>query len=176
MSLEGIPGVSPTTRAFVKLVREFMRDFPELNRITRGEESSDRQIAWAVLDALSNFNGTPPFIGRISLEELLQRDQTYLLLRMTVVSLIESLGQLQTRNHINYSNGGINVGVSDKTPMLMQWLQYFRSYTEQMRDRVKVSMNIESILGPNNYGVMSEYWVINSSYSLWSLDVHIGGA
>ena len=48
----------------------------------------------------------------------------------TVVALIESVGLLQTRNHLNYSTGGINVGTNDKTPLLMQWLQYYRSFTE----------------------------------------------
>lgn len=165
MALEGIPGASPTLRAFVQMVRAYMRDQPELNRIVRGQESTDRQIAWAVMDALSDFNGTPPFLGTASLEDLLGRNQQALLLRMTVIALIESVGLLQTRNHLNYSNGGINVGVNDKTPMLMQWLQYYRSFTEQMKQRVKVSFNIEGILGPSNSGVFSEYWAVNSTYS-----------
>lgn len=144
-----------------------MRDQPELNRIVRGQESTDRQIAWAVMDALSDFNGTPPFLGTASLEDLLGRNQQALLLRMTVIALIESVGLLQTRNHLNYSNGGINVGVNDKTPMLMQWLQYYRSFTEQMKQRVKVSFNIEGILGPGNSGVFSEYWAVNATYAAY---------
>jgi hypothetical protein len=167
MALEGIPGASPTLRAFVQMVRMYMRDQPELNRIVRGQESTDRQIAWAVMDAVADFNGTPPFLGTSSLEDLLQRNQQALLLRMTVIGLIESVGLLQTRNHINYSNGGINVGVNDKTPMLMQWLQYYRSFTEQMKQRVKVSFNIEGILGPSNSGVFSEYWAVNATYAAY---------
>lgn len=167
MALEGIPGASPTLRAFVQMVRMYMRDMPELNRIVRGQESTDRQIAWAVMDALADFNGTPPFLGNSSLDDLLQRSQQALLLRMTVINLIESVGLLQTRNHINYSNGGINVGVNDKTPMLMQWLQYYRSFTEQMKQRVKVSFNIEGILGPSNSGAFSEYWAVNSTYAAY---------
>lgn len=163
MSLTSIPGVSQSTAAFVAMVRGYLRDFAELNRIVSGEESSDRQILWAIFDALSDFNGTPPMTG-VSLEDLLQRNQHALLLRMTVCSLIESVALLQTRNHINYSNGGISVGVNDKTPMLMNWLQYYKSTTEQMKQRVKVAMNIESILGPSNAGVMSEYWAVNGTY------------
>lgn len=163
MALQGITGMSATMQDFVQMVRLYIRDFPELNRIIAGEESSDRMIAWAVLDAMSDFNGTPP-LGSISLEDLLQRQQHHLLLRMTVESLIESVGLLQTRNHINYSNGGINVGVNDKTPLLMNWLQYFKSTTEQQKQRVKVAMNIEQILGPNNPGVHSELWAVNATY------------
>lgn len=164
MALQGVEGMSPTMKAFVQSVRLYTRDFEELNRLIAGEESNDRIIAWAVLDALSNFNGTPPFIGTFTLEQLFANNQQHLLLRMTVEALIESVGLLQTRNHINYSDGGINVGVNDKTPLLMNWLQYYRAYTEQLKQRVKVALNIQSILGPSNVGLHSELWAVNSSY------------
>lgn len=164
MSLQGVPQMSQAFQDFVQMVRLYMRDFPELNRIVAGEESSDRQIAWAVLDALSDFNGTP-HLTAMSVEELLQRNQHALLRRMTVIALIESVGLLQTRNHINYSDGGLNVGVNDKTALLMQWLQYFKAYTDQMKQRVKVALNIEGILGPSNSGVHSELWFVNATYA-----------
>jgi hypothetical protein len=164
--LQGIPNMSQTFRDFVQLVRLYHRDFPELNRIVAGEESSDRQIAWAVYDAMADFNGTPHFTS-FTLEDILQRNQHALILRMATISLIESVGLLQTRNHINYSNGGINVGVNDKTPMLMNWLQYFKAFTEQMKQRVKVAINIEGILGPSNSGVHSELWAVNATYAAY---------
>jgi len=163
MSLEGIPSMSEDFRNFVYMVRGYIRDHAELNRLIRGEESIDRQIAWAVLDAVEDFNGTPPLTTH-SLSLLLERRQAALLLRMTVCTLIESVGMLQTRNHLNYSDGGLNVGINDKTPLLMNWLNYFKATTEQMKQRVKVAMNIESILGRGNIGVHSELWAINSSY------------
>lgn len=164
--LGSLPGASPMFRSFVQAVRLYMRDFPELNRIVRGQETSDRQIAWSVLDAMSDFNGTPHFTA-LSLEDLLQKNQHALVLRMTVISVIESVGLLQTRNHINYSNGGINVGVNDKTPMLMNWLQYYKAFTDQMKQRVKVAINIEGILGPSNSGVHSELWAVNATYAAY---------
>lgn len=163
MSLQGIPGMSDEFRAFVQTVRLYMRDFPEINRIVTGEESTDRQIAWAVLDAMMDFNGTP-HLTNLQVSDLLGRGQHALLLRMTVISLIESIGILQMRNQLNYSTGGTNVGINDKSPLLMNWLQYFKSYTDQMKQRVKVALNIEGILGPGNIGVHSEYWAINSCY------------
>lgn len=164
--LQSLPGSTPTFRAFVQMVRLYLRDFEELNRIVSGEETSDRQIAWAILDAVSDFNGTPHFTS-MSLEDLLQKNQHALVLRMTTIAIIESVGLLQTRNHINYSNGGINVGVNDKTPMLMNWLQYFKATTEQLKQRVKVAINIEGILGPSNSGVHSELWAVNATYAAY---------
>jgi len=167
MALQGIPAMSQTFRDFVQMVRLYTRDFPELNRLVAGEESSDRQIAWAVLDALADFNGTPPFIGNMDVEQMLNAQQHSLLLRMTVIALIESVGLLQTRNQLNYSNGGITVAVNDKTPMLMNWLQYYRASTEQMKQRVKVSFNIASIMNGSSTGVHSEYWYVNASYAAY---------
>lgn len=161
--LQGVSRFSPVMQSFIQTVRLYLRDHPQLNRLVAGEESSDPLIAWAVMDALSDFNGTPHFTN-FSLDELLMRNQHSLLLRMTVTSILESVGLLQTRNHLNYSNGGINVGVNDKTPLIMNWLQYFKSTTEQRKVQVKVALNIESILGPNNAGIHSELWSINASY------------
>lgn len=161
--IQGIDGLSPAMRTFVQVVRSYMRDHPELNRLTAGQETGDRLVAWCVLDALSRFNGTP-HLTAYSLEELCARNQQHLLLRLTVIAVIESVGLLQTRNHINYSDGGLNVGVNDKTPLLMNWLQYYSSYTAQLLQRVKVALNIEGILGSSNSGVFSEYWAVNASY------------
>jgi hypothetical protein len=155
--------MSPTMRTFVQVVRDFLRDHPELNRLIAGHETNNRMIAWAVLDAISLYNGTPPNTSD-SLDTLLARSQQHLLLRLTVVTVLESVGMLQTRNHINYSNGGINVGVNDKTPLIMNWLQYFKSSSDQLMTRVKVAQNIDSILGVGNIGVHSELWAVNASY------------
>ena len=163
MALQGIEGMSPTFRSFIQTIRLYTRDLPELNRLIAGEESTDRMIAWAVLDALDTFNGTPHFTS-FSLEELLARNQRSLLLRMTVVALLESVGLLQTRNHINYSDGGLNVGVNDKTPLIMNWIQYYKAFVDQKLQSVKVAINIEGILGPNSPGIHSELWDVNISY------------
>lgn len=162
-SIEKIPGVSATTLNFVRMVRLFLRDFSELNRLIRGEETNDRMILWATMDAVSAFNGTPQ-LTNFTLDELLERNLHHVMLRLTTISIIESVGLLQTRNHINYSTGGINVGVNDKTPMLLNWLQYFKSTVEQKVQQVKVAINVESILGYGASGVHSEYWRVNSSY------------
>jgi len=164
-TLQGIPGMSAMSRAFIQMTRNYLRDFPELNRLTAGVENTDRQIAWAILDALSDFNGTPPFLGTTSLEGMLGMNQQALLLRMTCCSLIESVGLLQTRNQINYTNGNITVGINDKTPQLMGWLQKFQSTTEQMKLKVKVAMNIGAMFNSAYSGVHSEYWSTNQSYA-----------
>lgn len=159
--LQGITTLSPEMRAFVPVVRMYLRDYPELNRLVKGFETGDRFIAWAVCDAMSWFNGTP-HLTNLGLADLLARQQHWLLTRMTSVTIMESVGLLQTRNHINYSNGGINVGVNDKTPLILQWLQYYRSTIDQKLQQVKVALNIEGGLG--SVGVHSELLAVNGTY------------
>jgi hypothetical protein len=157
-----IPGLSDQFNAFIHMMRLWMRDYPQLNRLIRGVEHSNRLIAWAVLDFLSDFNQTPPPLGQYSLEQLLDMGYTSLCRRGTAIALIESVGLLQTRNQLNFSDGGINVAISDKTPTLMQWLSQFQSKYEQDKTKIKISLNINGILGER--GVHSEYYFINGFY------------
>lgn len=143
----------------VAMVRLYLRDFPELNRLIKGEETSNRMIAWAVIDTLDDWNTTPPFIGDASLDSF---PSMSLLREGTVIRVLESVGLLQTRNQLQYSDGGISVSVSDKGPMLMQWINMFRQSYQQKRDRMKASMNIEQ--GMSGTGTFTEYFVINGIY------------
>lgn len=145
---------------FVLLVREFMRDYPELNRLIAGEESSNRQIVWAILDTLDDFNTTPPFTS-FDLDGFPSKS---MLLRGTVSTLLESIGLLQTRNHLQFSDGGITVGINDKTPFIQSWIQVFRNAYEAKKEKLKVAYNIENAWGG---GIFSEFRFINNFYGEW---------
>ena len=154
--------ISDSMQSFVVLVRDYLRDHPELNRLTDGEESSDRMIAWAICDAVSQFNGTP-HLTRYTFDELMRLSQQHLLMRMTVVAILESVMLLQNRNNLSYTAGGTSVAVSDKAPMLNSFTRYYKASTDQLLQRVKVSLNISEALDDAT-GVPSELWVVNSSY------------
>jgi len=157
-----IPGISDQFNAFIHMMRLWMRDYPQLNRLIRGVEHSNRQIAWAVLDFLSDFSQTPPPLGQYSIESLLNLGYSSLARRGTAIALIESVGLLQTRNQLSFSDGGINVGVSDKTSQLMSWLQMFQSKYEQDKMKIKIALNIQGIMGER--GVHSEYMLVNGFF------------
>ena len=164
--LEGIPGVSEEFSSFIQTVRLFMRDYPQLNRLVKGEESSNRMIAWAIVDFLSDFAGTPPNLGYYTLSDLLSIHYQSFALRGTVIALLQSLSILQTRNHLQFSDGGISVGVSDKTPMLLQIIRELQSKYEQEKIQRKVALNIEQLFGTGG-GVHSEYFTINGWYGIY---------
>lgn len=155
-----IPNAQQELNSFCNMVRMFMRDHAELNRLIAGEESSNRQIAWAVFDALDEFNTDPPFTG-FGIKDFPSR---HLLIRGTVISLLTSVGLLQTRNHLQFSDGGIQVGINDKTQFLQAWIQLLKGEYEGKKDRLKKSINIESAWGG---GISSEYRFVNNFYGEW---------
>ncbi len=146
---------------FIGLVRAFMRDYPELNRLIKGEEHSDRLIAWAAIDCLDDFNSTPPMTAY----QFTNFPSKSLLRQGTVINLLESVGLLMTRNHLTFSDGGVQTGgLSDKTPLIQSWIQLFTNKYEQKKDRIKVALNIEGGWGG---GVSSEYSMINNYYGTY---------
>lgn len=160
--LSDVPGLSDQFAGFVHMMRLWMRDYPQLNRLIRGVENTPRLIVWAALDFLSDFNQTPPPLGSYSLEQLLELGYTSMARYGTIIALLESVGLLQTRNQLNFSDGGINVGISDKTPQIQTWIQMFRAKYEQDKIKIKISLNIRGILG--ECGVHSEYALVNSGF------------
>jgi len=146
--------------AMVVIVRNYLRDHTELNRLIDGEESSDRMVAWAVLDCLDDFTNTPPLIGNFSLHTVPKS----MIIRGAAIALLESVGILQTRNNLRFSDGGISLGVSDKAPIIMNWINLLRASYDQKKIEYKIAKNIQRAWGS---GVHSEYWSINGMYGGW---------
>lgn len=153
-----IPTATARMNEMVAYVRTYLRDFPGLNRLTKGYESSPRMIAWAIIDALDDWNSTPPFIDLVSITNMPSR---HLICRGATISLLESVGLLQTRNHLTFSDGGITV-TAGNPQLIMQWLAMFKANYEQKKQAFKASMNIERAM--DGAGTYSEYFVINGIY------------
>lgn len=148
----------PLMREVVENVRFFMRDYAELNRLTKGKDHSNRHIMWAVLDTLSDWSATPPFIGT-DLQMILQRGWQSLFVRGVAISLIESLHFLHLRNFVSYSDGGVNLQIEN--PQLLQAaLQLLKNEYEQKKQKVLIASNIEGAFG--GVGVHSELLFVNS--------------
>jgi len=141
----------------ITLVRAKLRDYKELNRLVAGEESSDRQIAFAALQTIDDWNCTPPLIDAVSLSSF---PSFSLLVDGTIVQLLQSIGLLQMRNHMSYTDGqGVSVSTSDKAPQLMAWANVFGQAYESKKMRLKMAQNLEGSM--NSSGMPSEYTYIN---------------
>ena len=148
---------------FVQSIRYYLRDFPELNRLIDGEESSDKMIAWAIIDAIEDFNGTPPVLGTYTFSQLIQQGQASLLRKGAIINLLISVGILQTRNNLPFSDGGLNVAVSDKTPLLQSWISILTPQWEQKKKEIKSVWNVESLFGEGS-GTHTEYFLLDGYY------------
>jgi hypothetical protein len=140
-----------------------MRDFPELNRLVAGEESSDRMVAFAATEAMSDFNSEPPQLGFYTFDMFVSKGWIHPLRIGTINELLHMVGLLQTRNHLPFSDGGLNVAVSDKTPLLQSWIQLFGAKWENWKQKTKVAQNISGILTGAG-GVSSELFAVNGYF------------
>lgn len=147
--------------AHIQSVRLFMRDFDILNLLIRGEETSDRMIAWAVLDFLSNYNGTPPF-SSFTLDDMFNYNLQHFAVRGTVIGILQSLMIIYARNHLPFSDGGLSVNFNDKAPLIQSMLALFQSAYEQDKRQIKTAINVMGIMDSGPSGVHSDYYALSA--------------
>ena len=146
-------------RLLIDYIRRYLRDTPELNRLVSGKEHSDRLIAMAIFDTIELVRTiTPPIPINDVPFPLLRKGST--------IFLLESLGILMTRNQLNYRTGrGTGIGIQDKTPLLMNWIQMLRADFTQLTKEWKISLNLTRALGGSS--LHSEYALLNGLYGYW---------
>jgi hypothetical protein len=155
---------NPTIRSMVEGVRLFLRDYADLNRLTEGEDHSDRHIYWSILLTLSDWATTPPFVGQNDINLIVDRGWFALFLQGVVIKLLESLGILHMRNYLAYSDGGVNLQ-TENPQMIQAWLTMFKNEYEQKKQRALIALNIESALSMG--GLHSELLYVNSFFGAW---------
>jgi hypothetical protein len=149
-----------TYETFAQEVRAYIRDFPELNRLISGEESSNRMIAYCAHLAVDEFNTTPPLIGMSDISNFPSRS---ILLQLTLVHLLTSVGILHSRNRFSYNDGGYSVETEQQETLYQRWIQLFRSQLQPRIQQLKVARNIQGGWGA---GIGSEYGWIHGWYGL----------
>ena len=155
-----MPHSSPLTyENFVPEVRQYIRDFPELNRLISGEETSSRLIEYCVHLAIDEYNTTPP-LSSAGISAFPSRS---ILLHLTIIHILTSVGILHSRNRFSYNDGGYSVETEQQETLYQRWIQLLRSQTAPRLQALKVAKNIEGGWGA---GVGSEYGWINGWYGL----------
>jgi len=138
-----------------KLLRLFLNDTPELNRLIRREESTDTDLDLAIDLAIDDYNITAPLLGASGLATF---PSLYLLIYGATIQVLRSKGILQSRNELAYSSGGVSVRIFDKTQLYQSWIAQFVAEYERKKQNFKISANINSSLAS---GVISEYSILN---------------
>ena len=134
----------------INRVRSKMRDYAPINRLIEGEESSDLQIAYAIVDVLEDFNNTPPFT-KLGLPDF---PVPNILVLGVCAELLQSLSILQARNYLPYSDGGISFSISDKSQLYQAMASTLSNQYEAKKTAWKIANNYSKALG---YGAFSEY-------------------
>ena len=138
-----------------RLLRLFLNDTPELNRLIRTQESTDEKLDLALLLTVDDYNVTPPLLGTAQVANF---PSLYLLIYGGAINVLRSAGLLQSRNELAYSSGGVSVRIFDKTQLYQSWIAQFVAEYERKKQNLKISLNINAALAG---GVASEYSILN---------------
>ena len=123
-------------------VRKFVRDSKELNRLFENEyENTDNQIESAIEWCIMDYNVTGPILDTVTLETF---PNDYLLCLGSICYLLQSAAVGQSRNRINYSDGGISVNISDKAQDYIGLANMFTNDYERKKIEFKRRQNLDS--------------------------------
>lgn len=151
----GTSGVEPKTeeklgQLLIRKLRAFLRDQPVLNELIEGKESGDGELRDAILDAIEDWNNTQPPIAPVNIRT---HPSQRLLIRGAAIEILFSAGILQSRNRLDYNDGGIVVRDKDKAPDYQAWIARLVNDYEMKKINLKKSSNIAIGFG----AVPSEY-------------------
>lgn len=141
----------PTLQDVRRLLRLFLNDTPELNRLIRQEESDNAHLDLALRLAVDDFNITTPLLSPVTVSSF---PSFYLLIHGAAIQTMKMNGILQSRNELNYSSGGVTVRTFDKTQLYQSWMSAFLGEYERKKANFKIAQNISAAFGQ---GLFSEY-------------------
>lgn len=144
------PGINKSKEELIKMLRTFLGDTPEENKLIPDEELSDDKLGLALELALDIHNNTEPFENRTF--------QTFPSLQLIIhggaIQALIMAGIISDRNYLNFSDGGIQEVVSDRGQRYIGWLQNLMQQYREQTIGLKTSLNMERGFGiiPSPYG------------------------
>lgn len=148
---------------YLVLIRLFLSDTPEANRLLRTEESSDSQILLAMGMVLDDWNISDPSRRTFTYDTF---PSLNMMLYGSMIHLLRMAGIYNSRNKLNYSAGGLTVNLHDKGQEYMSWLAQIKAEYEQQKVALLRRMNISNALGGGAAGIFSDYILAGMSPSL----------
>lgn len=124
----------------VEKVREFISDYPEANLLLDKEEFSNTFIELSMELAVSEYNAMSP---RTSVTEENFPSKSLLLLG-TLWQMYTGRVSLMARNHLSYSDGGLQIPVEEKFELYRNLADSYGSQFQATGAKLKASLNMES--------------------------------
>ena len=121
-------------------VRAYLSDYPEENLLLDKEEFSDTSITLAMDLALSDFNSIPPRSGFSQVNF----PSKGVLLYGTLWHLFLGRAALLARNHLTYSDGGLQIPVEERYELYMSLANTFQAMYKETASKLKINMNMEA--------------------------------
>ena len=140
------PGIRKSEDELVKMLRTFLGDTPEDNKLIPDKEMSDDKLKLALNLALDEYNNTPPFEQR----SFLTFPSLSIIIHGGAIQALTMAGIIQTRNYLNFSDGGIQEVISDKASGYQSWIGNLVSKYQQEALNIKTALNMEE-----NFGIIS---------------------
>ena len=140
------------------MLRAFLGDTVEDNKLIAGQELSDDKLSLALDLALDEYNNFPPFEART----FFTFPSLALIIHGSAIQALIMAGLIQTRNYLNFSDGGIQEVISDKAPGYQSWIANLVTRYQQEALNQKTALNME-----RNFGVIGSPYgnVFDSDFS-----------
>ena len=143
-------------KVFINLLRKFLNDEPELNRLERVRENTDLELYHALLMTLDQIN--VEFNPVTSYTEFTSIPSWYILATGATLQVLTSKGILSARNTLTYNDsGGVTVQDYDKYGRYINYFNLLINKFIRSVQQWKESENINGAYGGNDNGLASEY-------------------
>jgi hypothetical protein len=114
---------------------------PEFNRLIEGVETGDEKLKLAIQLWIQYFNSIPPVLPtKYGAENF---PNYLLLIHGVMIEVLKMSGIVQTRNFLNFNDGGVSFSVSDKGQEYLGWINNLLSTHAQDLINTKVGLNAE---------------------------------
>lgn len=119
-------------------VRAYLEDYPEVNLLLDKEEFSNAKIQLCISLGADEYNNMPPK-GSYNLENFPSKS---ILLQGTLWQLFQSRAAIAVRNHLTYSDGGIQIPIEEKYEMWASLANTHRAAFAEAAAKLKIYENV----------------------------------
>jgi hypothetical protein len=153
-------------KSWVLKLRRFMRDYPELNRIIKAEETSDRMLREAIRYAFTEWNVTDPIYENITPEYYPYAAEN-ILIQLATSYVLKSVVLLRARNRIMYNDAGFSI--DEEAAVLAEektLMEYFSNEAKRLMKAYKVTNNVLRGWGEVRSEYASVSYLLDSDYNV----------
>jgi hypothetical protein len=142
-------------KTIVRQVRSLIQDYPYVNELFEGEESSDEKIARHLIEMVEDWNSTPPLLNhRITPLDLLTTrfsgPRTWLV-NATAARVLKAVIFKLARNAVSFTAGNVTIQPNDVWRNLQPLVQELETEYKANKVSFRIAQNVSSAYGDGGY-------------------------